>query len=486
MPSPKNKCLECFHAQTSHTKNQCRSCDRKTEICPLYLSGAPPQSANEAAKREPEPSGSDSSMVWECGDCDATGEDQDSFTAHMEHHDHEGITTPAPLSPPQADQQDEDAPTPWFGAEALYEDHGVNLEADGAPIGGHRNPTGEYEALTVVRRRSGDEWDGVYKIAHDDHNVAALNNDGNFLDQMEGSGFTPIVLSKGASWQRHEDLGESDEHPHDGEAFRHNMIHLLWELRRRGIRHGDLTSANIILDDDWPFAIDFAEAHMIGQKAPQKSPFSDTHLILRTLKDWPDDSGVADTPRIARRWAAVTGDCAPASDLTLPLLGKRFLDLGCYLGDHVALAACEGMDAYGIDAGGFRTGENSIDIGRELWSFMEEEEQFPGRVTLNQRDIMDLNTFTHDIVLMFSTWSYLVRDYDLAKARAKLAEIIDDCGTLYFENQLFGDGPGPAIFQTDDDIVTLLVQCGAGEVRKLSTIPVWGRPASRTVFAVES
>jgi hypothetical protein len=348
---------------------------------------------------------------------------------------------------------------------------------DSTPIGGH-------PGLDVYRTP-----DGIVKIASDEHNRKAVANEVRFLDLMEGSGFTPTVLASGPGWMKTEDLGDSDEAPLDGEAFRRNMIRLVWTLRNRNIRHGDLTSANLILRGNKPWAIDFQEAHLIGEEAPQKNPLSDSHLALyRTLRDWKVSTkasdklqaGTADTPRIARRWGAVLGYLGAMTDLSLPLEGKRFLDLGCFQGDFVALAACEGMRAFGVDQGGFRIGENSIEQGRELWDYMGDQ------VQLDVANIRDLDTFTHDVVLVFSTWSYMVQDFGREFAEYKLAEIIRDCGTLFYENQLFGDGPGPRFYQTDDDVEAHLRSLGAKKVEKLITIPVTGRPASRSVFAVES
>jgi hypothetical protein len=65
------------------------------------------------------------------------------------------------------------------------------------------------------------------------------------------------------------------------------------------------------------------------------------------------------------------------------------------------------MNAAGIDRGGFRTGENSIAIGRRLW------EGFPfGTIALIEEDIVAPSGGYHaDIAMMFSTWPYIVKDY---------------------------------------------------------------------------
>ena len=363
---------------------------------------------------------------------------------------------------------------------------------DATWIGGHRDASSSYEALSVYRTPR-----GILKLARDAHNAAALANEARWLSSLEGAGIAPSIIDAGQGWVLEQDLGDSDPAPTNGEAFRRHMIQVIWTLRDRGVRHGDLTSANIVLRDNRPWLIDWQEAHAFDEPAPRKRPVSDSYLGFRTVADWPVaataqdplERGKADTPRIARRWLAVLDDlgCIRATGRP-PVWGRSFLDLGCFQGDFVAMAAAEGMRAWGIDQGGFRSGENSIEIARDLWGSMGDAVTTAGGVHFDQADIMDLHAFTFDVVLLFSTWSYMVRDYGEAAARAKLAEIIEDCGVLYFENQLAGDGPGPAFFQSDDDVGHYLARLAgpSGQVRKLVTIPVTGRQAARSVFAVEA
>ncbi len=141
------------------------------------------------------------------------------------------------------------------------------------------------------------------------------------------------------------------------------------------------------------------------------------------------------------------------------------------------------MDALGLDQGGFRSGENSIEIGQELWK------DFPfGYVNLSIGNIVyhsDLNLARNrDVVMMFSTWPYIVIDFGWDAATDVLARIIRDNAVLFFETQLAGDGPGPVALKTDDDVEKLLRSLGASTVNNIGTFPVAGRPASRTVWEV--
>lgn len=355
-------------------------------------------------------------------------------------------------------------------------------------IGGHRGLDVfrlTYKDLTLIEKRANhDKGNQGKDVGVDlyDRNVIAVQNETRMLEAMEGSGFTPIVLSKGDDFVVQGDAGDSRT-PDDMEAYRRNCVKMLATIRVHNLRHGDLRGSNIINQGNWPIAIDWQEGHFLHEPAPQKQPFSDSFLLMQHLKGTLGPDGVADTPRVGRRWMAILGDLGAEFNMNLPLEGKTFLDLGCFQGDFVALAAAEGMDAYGVDAGGFRSGENSIEIGGQHWK------DFPfGSITLAQLNIMDMNSFMRhgvktDVAMMFSAWPYIVNDYGRLFADKLLSDILYDVHVLYFETQLQGDGPGPDFLKTDDDVVNMF-RTMAATAKPLITIPVTGRPASRTVFRV--
>lgn len=315
-----------------------------------------------------------------------------------------------------------------------------------------------------------------------EHNVEALMNESQCLEAMDGSGFTPMLIGVGLDYIDQEDMGDTETHS-DPEAWRRNCIKMLACIRGRGLRHGDLIGSNIITRGNNPYAIDWQEGHLLTEPAPQKQPWSDSALLMRHIAGTYGPDRQLDTPRVARRWLTVLGALGASLTFKLPLKGKTFLDLGCFQGDFVALAAAEGMIATGIDQGGFRSGEDSIEIGRTLWA------DFPfGEIWLSRANIILDNPKQwagYDIVMMFSTWPYIVKDHGWDRACEVLRDIVNNNEVLFFETQLAGDGPGPAQLKTDSDVEIMLHHyAGASKIKNIGTFPVTGRPASRTVWEV--
>ena len=125
-------------------------------------------------------------------------------------------------------------------------------------------------------------------------------------------------------------------------------------------------------------------------------------------------------------------------------------------------------------------GLTHVEIAKRLW------DGFPfGDLRFVQSNIL-ADSYYFDVVIMFSTWSYIVQDFGRNKAEEVLRRIIVQAGTFFFENQLAGDGPGPAFFPDDDAIRGTLYRLGARAVKDIGTFPVTGRPASRTVWQVQS
>lgn len=309
-------------------------------------------------------------------------------------------------------------------------------------------------------------------------NLKGIRNEAYFLTVLDGCGYTPKLIERGTNYIIEEDLDDSQpciSH----QKLRRNLCGLLYRLWEHRVRHIDLTWPNVIVRNDWPYAIDFQQSrHYTEPFRDQERYPTDSYTVWTWMTRMKDKNGIADESRIVRRWGSVIHALGQANCRVTTLEGKTFLDLGCFQGDHVAMARCEGMDAEGVDFGGFRTGEDSIDIARRLWRGMG--------CKFTKTDIFDLPEvyFNRDIVTMFSTWPYLVKTKGFLDAKRVLRQVIDESKVFFFETQLYGDGPGPHFLKSDDDVKGLLIACGASDIKALSKFQVYGRPASRTVWEV--
>jgi predicted Ser/Thr protein kinase len=341
-------------------------------------------------------------------------------------------------------------------------------------IGGH-------EGL-IVRRTS----EGIRKIASGPNlevNLQGLMNEARMLRLMEGTGFAPRLYAVGDDWILQEDVGETLQQGADtnrtividSERFRRNCARLLLALRDREIRHGDITAPNIAIGrNDQPIALDWQESHLFHEPRKSKHFSSDSFLLWRTASSAPSQIyPTPDTPRIIRRWSLVRDDLGGGSG-TDNLKGKTLLDLGCFMGDFCGMAIADGMRAIGVDRGGFNTDvPDSITEARKLWD---------SRAQFLKGDILDLDSYEADAVLLFSTWSYIIQEYGQERADDLLGLIVAEASVLYFEMQLYGDGPGPAWATCDDDVHNHLSRFG--KVVALGSFPVTGRPATRTIWRV--
>lgn len=349
--------------------------------------------------------------------------------------------------------------------------------ADEVEIGGHlMRPDNAKPGLLVFRSER-----GIIKRAYGPADLIGLHNEAAMLQRMEGTGFAPKLYEEGGDYIIQEDLGVQAEMQKvdDGELLRRNSARFLMKLRELRIRHGDLTGANVFIINDRPVFVDWQQSCLFDSPDPyEKRSLSDSYFFWRTMQSYPSKlHPTPDTPRVIRRWMACLGAMGgfgkSASRPEGNVIGKTLLDLGCFQGDFCALAAAEGMIPMGVDQGGFRTGEDSIAIARELWP----------ELLFQKGNIIDWKGFQYDAVLLFSTWAYIYNDYGQAIAYALFEEIMSQCGSLFFETQLAGDGPGPKFLVTDDDVGNMLGQFGTPN--PIGTFHVAGRPANRTVWQVK-
>lgn len=290
------------------------------------------------------------------------------------------------------------------------------------------------------------------------------------LRELTGTGFAPELIDEQDDVICQEDLGDG-EPVQDGTRFRQGAAQLLCTLWSHGIRHGDLTGRNIIVRGDRPIAIDFLQSRFRNAPGPDKRQLSDSYWLWSFVASVPSVlQGLPDSSRVVRRWLAILADLDVYSAARWE--GSRLLDLGCHEGDFCAMAAGEGAHAVGIDRD-----EAAIERGRLLWGDV-------GLVSLRVEEILDRGEYRADIVLLLSTWQYVWKEYGRDRAVELLEAILLQSGVLYFETPLNGDGSGPAVLKSDEDVAKLLGS--VGEPTALVTVPVAGRDASRTVWRVRS
>lgn len=315
------------------------------------------------------------------------------------------------------------------------------------------------EDITVERENG-----VVVKTAHTEAGEAELANETRFLVDLSSTPCVPTLREASKARLVTEDVGD-DQPVQDEAAFLRACITLLCEFRVRGIRHGDLTAKNLIVRGDCPVAVDFGQSTFADEDGLSKRAKPDAYYFWRAVNE--KHPGI----RAVDRWIAVRGALGGDEDDAWGSLGGRdVLDLGCYTGETTAMAATEGAAAVGVD----RDAE-AVMRAREVWH--------PYGCQFLCADIVGYEPEAADIVFLFSTWAYMVRDHGRKAAEEALALLVKRSQVLFFETQLRGDGPGPDFLESNTDVAVMLNRFG--KIEALTTTPVAGRDAWRTVWSVK-
>jgi hypothetical protein len=248
-----------------------------------------------------------------------------------------------------------------------------------------------------------------------------------------------------------EDLGET-EPVTDEVVFRRRIADLIAALDRHHIIHGDATRLNLIVKDNKPYLIDFQQAFYDHQNLEPKRPEGDAYWLWHAAEELSPD-----TSRHIRKWRALRTEVNEGS----------ILDLGCDEGDYLLFAQVEN--------------NNRILHGVERRKVKPCSESLIGAIAYG--DIMHHENFRYDNVFFFSVFGHLQDEFDWEPVDDLMRAIIMDCGTLWFETHLFGDGPGQIQFETDEDVFSYL-QNFTNNISRVVTIPVHGRETTRTIWKV--
>lgn len=324
--------------------------------------------------------------------------------------------------------------------------------------------------MEVIKEREDIEiWredDVVYKVAKTLEGKKELTQEAKILRGGHLQPYVPILLE--AHWgdkyvsKLRTRYIEGSEPVQDGYAFTRRLIHMLWTFQQRGIQHGDLTSCNIKVVNDYPIVFDWGEAVLEGDgRKPKRSEGDAYHL-------WNWARSLKDGSRIARRWFAMR-ERVVNSGIRL----DSFMDIGCYHGDVAAAAALDFNGVVGVDSDRL-----AIQHARHRYGFMK-------NLQFDERDAVALPGLA-TVVSCLSTFPYILRRHGLYEAQEFVKRCIFGSEMFFFESQLRGDGPGPDFFPDTASVLAFLREmCGdEKDVEQIVEIALPDRDTTRTVFKV--
>ena len=290
------------------------------------------------------------------------------------------------------------------------------------------------------------------KRAHTDLETYFLRNEARFLRALSGSKFAPELIDEGDDYINMEYLGKS-EAVTDEIVFRRECARLLCVLNAHRIRHGDITTKNVVVKDNRLMLTDFHQSKYRGEPGPDKRPEGDAHWLWKT-------AGVLspDRSRHIRKWQAIRPHLTP---------GGVLVAAGCSEADYLLMATGEGvsLSMYGIE-------RNAITA--------EQAHRLSGQFILCA-DLCQMDHEKCDDTFFMSVYAHIAKEHGQAQADQVLTTLVEKSNQLFFETQLTGDGPG--VHATDDDVYKMLK--AHGKVDKLTTIPVYGRdPFARSIWRV--
>lgn len=102
------------------------------------------------------------------------------------------------------------------------------------------------------------------------------------LEKLYPTGFVPHVEQVEIELLKIEWI--DNEPVTDAIAFMGYCSHVLMVLEDAGIRHGDLTEYSVLVKDNKPILIDFAESRLWDDPRPDKRREGDSYWLLKTME----------------------------------------------------------------------------------------------------------------------------------------------------------------------------------------------------------
>ena len=114
------------------------------------------------------------------------------------------------------------------------------------------------------------------------------DNEYYFLRKMELSGYVPKRVEREGI-----ELISMEFIPHikvtDSAEFMSHYVHVLHALAEAGIRHGDLTEYSVLVRDNRPILVDFAESREMYSEIVSKRPEADSYWLKKTMEKLAND-----------------------------------------------------------------------------------------------------------------------------------------------------------------------------------------------------
>lgn len=127
-------------------------------------------------------------------------------------------------------------------------------------------------------------WRGHNSLIYKRSLPFLIENELYCLKKMYPSGFVPSAYRYDKYTIVMFDLGESEKVTNRS-TFVYNVRNALFELAKHGIRHGDITPYAMIVKNNFPYMIDFAESRLIGDPRPDKRKEGDEYWAERTIDE---------------------------------------------------------------------------------------------------------------------------------------------------------------------------------------------------------
>jgi len=245
----------------------------------------------------------------------------------------------------------------------------------------------------------------------------------------------------------------------DSENFMSHYQKIIDILKKENIRHGDLTTANVLVYQNKPIIIDWNESRFYDEDLHDKRPQEDMYHLHKTMVYYADKSKYPESVnvRVPQQWRHIKRN--------IPKGLKTVIDLGAGTGDLAIRFKREGYEVRLVD------------------SDMQQLEHFkkhPDNASLLFNDdiiyFIDNYKKQADIMCCMAVLPYFSED-----DRKKILKYMADNSTISFiEVQYEGDGPG--YIRNNGHLIGDLQEAGFKKIDHIGSTIVEERFAERRIW----